>query len=497
MPLQPVMMNGQVRLLQVEVGGQARDEWAALQENERRAEVWKRRLYYAGEQYLEENRETAEALGIDWLTGRLPEHQRKHAYSTQISESVDFLADQMMQRFAVEAEAVNVQEVLDAALEGFPLLAVIRDALIAGDVAMKVGWNPVTAAPQLFVYESESVLCQFADDNKDRLEKVTTEEIVWRDGPSPQVVLRHVWEMVDDVAMEFVYEDDELISEEPAEFGLIPWCLLRGDSRSLSASRGESVITFQGMQCSDRYNAVEQVGWLIARYNSHGNLAVIGDAASLKAQQEERIEKDVADVLTFPGGTAITTITLPTDVQMITHQRVVLLDALYATFGLTRIDQETVSGYGNLSGYALEILNRKTDGTFDRLRKSFAGDFQMLVDLILDVTSNQTGVEFPLRDVDVRFGGVYVVDDVQVRDDFAAGLISREEALRKRGYSDDDIEKIVAEIEDSAPPVAEVGQFGMGDLLAAAAAPVVEPVVDESVDVPAVESVPVDEEPLL
>lgn len=463
MPLQPILVNGQVRLLSVEVGAEAQEEWLTQQENTRRAEIWKRRMYYGGEQYEAENRETAEALGIDWLTGRLPEHHRKHPYSTQIGESVDFLSDQMIQRFAIEAESPDVQEVIDATFDGFPILNTVRDTLMAGDVAVKVVGDPVTGIPRPLVYPSEAVRVDFDPDDSERMVRVSQEDIVWRDGPTPQVLRRREWRYVNDILMFQLYEDDELVNEEP--LAVIPWQLIRCGVMSLTATRGESVITFQGMQCADRYNAVEQVGWLIARYNSHGNLAVIGDAASLKAQQEERIEKDVADVLTFPGGTAVTAVSLPTDPAMITHQRIVLLDALYATFGLTRIDQETITGYGGISGYALEILNRKTDGTFDRLRKALAADLTSLVNLILETVTLATGREFPVRDVDVRLGGVYVVDDVQVRDDFVAGLISRQEALRKRGYDDDEIADIIAEIDEDAPPAAETGTFGLPEVM--------------------------------
>ena len=103
------------------------------------------------------------------------------------------------------------------------------------------------------------------------------------------------WVLVDGVAVKRVFLDDDPVEETPLELPFLPWCLLRSQVRSLSATRGESVMTQQAMECADRYNAVEQVAWLIARYNSHGNLAVIGDAASLKAQQEERVEKDVAE----------------------------------------------------------------------------------------------------------------------------------------------------------------------------------------------------------
>ncbi len=51
-------------------------------------------------------------------------------------------------------------------------------------------------------------------------------------------------------------------------------------------------------------------------------------------------------------------------------------------------------------------------------------------------------------------------DDVQIRDDYQAGLISRREALRKRGYDDEDIAKIEKELSDQqAATGGESGRF--------------------------------------
>lgn len=461
MALQPVYVNGRVRLIAMNAGDEAREEWLKAQEIERCAGIEKRRLYYAGEQYEKENQEAAEALGIDWLTGRLPEHHRKHAYSTQIAESIDFLADQMTKTHEVECADPGAQMYADRMLVelGSPE-SVLREALIAGDVAVRVDWDDVEDMPALLMYESEKVRFDFEQENKDVLEKVSMDEVVWLTDPNGEVqkIRRTEWSMVDGQAVKRVWLDDEPLEETPLELPFLPWTLLRSQVRSMSATRGEPVMTQQAMECADRYNAVEQVAWLIARYNSHGNLAVIGDAASLKAQQEERIEKDVADVLTFPGGTAVTSIQLPTDPQMIEHQRQVLLDALYAVFGLTRIDPESIKGLGSLSGYALEILNRKTDGTFDRIRKQWAADLKTLMGLVLDVVSERKGVVFPNREMDVRLGAVYIVDDAQIREDYGAGLISRDEALRQRGYTDEQIDQIDAEV-SAENPAPEIGAF--------------------------------------
>jgi hypothetical protein len=55
-------------------------------------------------------------------------------------------------------------------------------------------------------------------------------------------------------------------------------------------------------------------------------------------------------------------------------------------------------------------------------------------------------------------GSGYIVDEVMTRDDFVAGLISLEEALRKRGYDDPEIVKIIEEIDARKPAVPEDGR---------------------------------------
>lgn len=289
--------------------------------------------------------------------------------------------------------------------------------------------------------------------------------------------------------------------------GRIPWILMKSDAKSLRGSRGESPITTQAMETADRLNAVEQVSYLISRYNSHANVAVIGDGASLKLESDGRVEKDVADVLTFPGGTALQVLTLPTDPQMIEHQRKVLTDALFGCFGLTRVDTDTVGTLGSISGYALEILNQKQESTTGRITRTWRKCWNDLIDLVLDchawwalgqvqmldnhgewqdLTDDEMmavlgsvddpdapivavtwwnvdpAATFPNRTLKISMGTGYIVDDVMIRDDFTAGLISRKEALRQRGMGPTQIDQIEQEIGEEKPPTPEIGAFGQG-----------------------------------
>lgn len=478
-----------------------------LVEEQRVFGISRRRRYADGSQYQPDNDRHMAELGLDPLTDRMPEHERKHAYSTQIGESVRFIADQLAEDFEIVADDPIVQEIVDAALrlsgqlsgtddeEDVSIEDLLEDVLTAGDVAVQLRWDPVEQAVFYDLWESEVVEIEWAD--RDNFERVILRELEWVEDPtrqneSRQVEIRTEWTLeerssdtgatgADGQALTWlecrrrVFWDDE---EEPREEvwtgePIIPWKLLRAMKKGLRGQRGESLISWQAMEAADRYNANENAGYIIARRNSHSNLAVTGDAATLKLEQVGHLDKDVDDVIAFPGGTGVEVITLPTDPEMIDHQRSVLAESIYASFGLTRVEPDTIQGLGQISGYALEILNRKTEGTFRKIKRHFVRDLRSLLsatiemwealvdeeapedddldtDLIPAPTSDVpgwVGMEFQLdQRLEIRLGSGYVVDDVLLREDYAAGLISRAEALRKRGYGDDEILEIEREI---------------------------------------------------
>lgn len=527
--LVPYYANGRVRLALLEGGhitGKEAEQFA--QEQARIALVNRRRMYYEGHQYDQANLDAARACDVNVERGdRLPEHERLNAYSTQIAECVDFISDQLSEGFRLEANAEAVQTVIDAMVRHTDALSggddeedvtcddLLSDALVAGDVPYEMVWDPIEGVAYPEFWESEQV--EFVVPRGQHPEKVIVREIEWVDDPSfggegsRQVMKRYVYEMALNEAFVMECRKDEFWDSEEAPrsstwLGLpfIPWRLLRANRRNLRTFRGESIIKDKAIDNADRYDAVEQVAWLIARYNSHGNLVVTGDAAVIELKGEGAIKKDVADVLTFPGGTNAMALELPTDDKMIEHQRKVTSDAIYATFGLTRVEPDTLSGLGGVSGYALEILNRKTEGTFRRVRRQWKKDWIGMVDLMLDVTAykeqarasildlsdgsmveidvedlsaedfalmeNQIPVVafwdvdpdlvFPDRVVTVQMGSGYIVDDVALRDDFTADLVSRRYALEQRGVSPDDIAAIETEIAEQ-PGGQESGTFGV------------------------------------
>jgi hypothetical protein len=510
----PVVIGEKLRIIQMSRSDpHQRDIDQHVAEQFRIAGIGKRRQYVKGEQYDDENYKAMVDQRIDPLTGRLPEHLRLHAYSTQLGESVGFIADQLAESFEVVAEDKTADEVIHAALrlsnqlsgsgddEDVSVEELFEDAMVAGDVAVELRWDPIEQAVFYDLWEAESVEIEWAD--RDNMERVILRELIWVTDPDSgddrQVLERTEFEMMERVSetddevmwlecQRRVYWDED---EEPEEvewtgFPALPWKLLRCSKKGLRGQRGESLISLQAMQAADRYNANEQVAWLIARYNSHSNLAVTGDAALLKMQQDEGADKDVDDILGFPGGTSVTVLKMPTDPQMIEHQRKVLAESIYAAFGLTRIEPDTIEGLGGISGYALEILNRKSEGTFRKIRRHFTRDLRTLFATTLDfyealfveppdlvdpdstelvdepagsdvpqwVTAEDVDL-FPNRRMEIRMGSGYVVDDVLVRDDFTTGLTSRKDALRRRGRSDKEIKRITDEIDDEKQAAAE------------------------------------------
>jgi hypothetical protein len=533
-----------------------REDYLEAVENERRAGVFRRRAYYAGRQYDENNWDCLEKLSQVTPEGgysekdlaralalwhrELPEHLRLHEYSTQIAESVDFIAGRLSAGFAVEIEDDTTRTVLEAALDASPELAssddetqlnvvnVVREACKAGDTAVLLRWNPIEQTGWYEFWDSDTVELRFKEDRPDEIEQAIVWSVDWRPGPDGvdrMVRLKRLWivrnrvmnaervevepgvpeerrlECAEEVYLEV---DGEEVLDKVVWWGVpfVPWWPVRALRRSLRSLRGDSVIGEQAMKTADRYNAVEQVSWLIARYNSHANLVVTGDAAL--AIKPERLAKDVADVLTFPGGTSAIALSLPTDPQMIEHQRAVLKESLYASMGLSQIDQQSLQGLGGVTGYALEILNEKTGQTFAQIRTQLVSDLKKLFTMMLDAVAYwQLGVldleltppgvgdagaqveiddlqpasseestystlipeqVFPNREIKIQMGSGYIVDDVRIRDDYTSKLISQEEALRLRGYKPDEIEDIVAEQAESAQKALEMqaAAFGTG-----------------------------------
>lgn len=525
-----IFANGRIRM--VNVGGRGeRDLWQAQEEKARVLAILRRRQYFAGEQFDQQNWEKAKLCNLDPEKDRLPEHDRLHAYSTQIGESVLFISDQLSEGFRLTADDSNVQDLIDAVAADTDILnggdqdedlvcdELLTEALVAQDVPYEVMWDPISGLPFSQFWDSEQV--EMVNPYGQHIEQVVRSEIIWVDDPEPgtgpgskkQVNERVVYELhpnergVQECRRDTYWDDDS----EPREsrwlgVPFVPWGVMRAYKKGLRGVRGDSIISSQAMETADRYNANEQLSYLISRYNSHGNMVVTGDGALLQLKEAKRVEKDVADFLMFPGGTAVSALTLPTDAQMIEHQRKVCSDSIYASFGLVRVEPDTVSSLGAVSGYALEILNRKSEGTFRRIRRNWRKSWIKWVNMLLDMAAYQTaapitvadietgrvaelaeiealGIDFddpefvlppglvpvalfeqvdplevyPNRNVTVEMASGYIVDNVATRDDFTAKLIDRKTALKERGYSDAEVQAIEDAFDAQAPETTTFG----------------------------------------
>lgn len=490
---------------------------------ERRQLIGKNRAYYDGTQFDEVNRVRAQELGCG--DKPLPEWERLHAYSGQIGECVDFIADQLTDGFGVICTNSLVQQIVDAALDATDLFRndsdedIALDDLIveagqAGDVVYETRWNAVEGGGFWEFWAAEDV--EFEVPYGRHISKVTRRmrktvpRLVgseFRDVEVTEICtyeLKHRLQNEDDLfdasgapvpGVEPVltiecfrrtwWDNEEQLSEWMG-MPFIPWGIVRADRRGLRGFRGQPLITRRAIDNADRYNANEQTAYQIARFNSHGSLVVIGDQAYLKIQSDGGVNRDVMDVLTYPEGTKAFAVTLPTDPEMIDHTRQVTADAIYGSFGLTRVEPDTLQGLDAPSGYALEILNRKSEGKLKRVRRVLKTDLVGMINQLVDLTAIRQGVlaedtgllevgdredlpevvadnwwevdpaaVFPDREIEIRMGAGYIVDDVMIRDDFTSGLISQEEGLRRRGYSDEDIEQIMAEQQEAADAAAE------------------------------------------
>lgn len=534
------------------------EEYLAALEEARRGAVQLRRAYYDGRQYDDRNaacrqdmldavggnaEEKAIARAMAFWDAQLPEHLRMHEYSTQIGESVDFVANRLADSARIVMEDAAAQTVIDGATDSSPELAgspdddelvlsnVFREALKAGDTPVLVRWNgddTGTCWPEF--WDSEQVELRFADDHSTVL-KAIVEQVDWRFLPGSTAgvpepcVIRRVWEVLerptlqevpvdlveaalaggetpapvvgDGVQLEcaervyWVKPDKEPVLLDTVWWGVpfLPWWPIRGDRKTLRATRGESLISDQTMKTADRFNAVQHVAWRIARYNSHSRIALTGDAMVVEGNQAKHIRGDVADVSTFPGATNATVLSLPTDPQMIQQQEAVLKAGLYGSMGVQQTDQSSLEGLGGVTGYALEILDQKSNGTFSRVRLQLQRDLKRLVNLILDchaywsqshaargqdadtpadqVATSYLQVDpasvFAKRGVEIRLGSGQVVDDARIRDDFVVKLISLQEALRKKGYDEPTITKIVGELQAAQEQAAAAQREAFGE----------------------------------
>lgn len=440
--------------------------------------------YYSGEQYDEENDDLATAAGYTAAGKRMPEHLRKHAYSSHIQEAIDVLADMFSSGIKFDgphSEMLNKwfkEHDIEARTDDW-----FREALITGQSFATPTYDPMTDMMDAEFWSANEIWPVY-DEERDFKRLIRFYRFQTLDTPDGEKKLTHIYVqelltdnqgdpvLVDDgdmVAM--VYEvvrytlDEERkiiagpVGTRKRGFDLVH---CKGDGRrQIRSMFGDSMITRKVKGTADRFNALGQLGFRVARQNSFATIGVVGDQALLGAgSRDESIAKDVADVLRFPGGTNVVPITLPTDPRMIESQQRLLEKNLYREFGLTKIDLDDIGGLGTVSGYALEVLNRKDRATHQRVRKNAIMAIRALANQMLDMhayrVADASGVNwwdvspletYPNRgEIKIVIGSGDIVDAVGDRDDFEAGIVSRRYVLSRKGLGKTDIDTIEKEI---------------------------------------------------
>ncbi len=457
------------------------------------------RLYYDGEQYETENDAARDTLGYARRGMRLPEHLRKHSYSSHIGEAIDTLADQLAEGVKYDgthSERLNAwwtQAQMDQRIDDW-----LREALMTGDSYAIPEFDPVSEKMRVDLWEADSVWPVYRETDWRTLSHWYRFREVVIDGLPreeeriymlvPAFVVDDEEAFLDEAfdgeiqvvqqVVEFVYVDREFMVGIPQPRGRFSLVHGVGDTRHrLRSSFGDSMITKKARGDADRYNALSQLGFRIARQNSFSTIAVVGDATSLGAgTRSDEIPKDIADVLRFPGGTEVKTVTLPTDPRMIQFKLQTIERNLYKEFGLTKMDIQDIGGLGTVSGYALEVMNRRDRATHQRVRNNAVGSIRRLAEAMLDVHAYaQAAVDGrewydvdpdeaygDRENIDVTVGSGDIVDAVGLRDDYNANLVSRRYVLRKKGLSNDEIEQVEQEMIDEqtmfgAPPPSSNG----------------------------------------
>ncbi len=498
----------------------------------RRVGVVQRRAYYHGQEYATLNEETWKALEAEITEGYLPEHHRRHHYADQVGDSIDFLADQVSGGMILRSDSAEddtreeVTAWIDELFRRSELTnreqETVREILIAGDLLAYLVTDPSAdpedgePAVKVEFWEAESMEIDYAPDDWTTIEEIRLETVEQRtldgevrliivvrrfnllptlqaDGLFLNELTERVYELDIMLAAGETWDDNEPIATIRHHLPFFPFVHLHGEFQEMRSMWGKPAITELVMQTAARYNATAQLEFLAARYNATAKLAIIGDWASINLK-DEVIATDIGDVLTVPGGQQIESVFLQTDTGLLDQHAERLIDSIFRELGLQRLDGTKLKPFGEVSGYALEILNRQTDGTFRRIVNNLAEGYRDVIamaflidvfarsrvlldqlpeetidtaeafDLIDELTltvwaveEDEEGVErFPDGEtfedkwsdtsIVADFGSAYIVDEVAVRDDFVSNMISRAEALRQKRYTEEEIEGIETEI---------------------------------------------------
>ena len=452
--------------------------------------------YYDNSQYEKENKSMRDQLHLT-DDQRLPEHLRKHAYSGIITEGIDFITDQLMENMAIEVktqkevesgepdetipdEQTIFQRMWDESDMDLEAPDTTREALVSAEAYILLKWDEAEKVVKFLPYEAASVNPIYSKTNYKEMLMATiyTQEYSDTEETDIEVKEQYVLGQTSEGYRECVYlkfiEDDEVpVEAKLLNIPFIPIIHLRAVRKKLRKSFGESLVA-KVIGDVERYNGVNHEEFQIARYNAKSHLALFGTESEIEPNQLF-LGSEVNDFWAFPNTTEAKVLTMPTDKALIESQCEKLEKNAYKKMGLQKMDLEDIKGMGAPSGYALEIMNRKTDGVFTRIQKELSKGYITLFDTAMDMQAiMESGKEwwsvdpktvYPNRTIQFTFGSVFIADSESIRQDYVAGLISRKRALMLKGYSEQDANKMADEVSDEKEADSATENEGLAAIL--------------------------------
>lgn len=439
---------------------------------------WK---YYRREQYDKENESERLQLGLT-SDKRLPEHRRLHCYTGAIEEGIDFITDQLMEKLSIKVKTnaevlsgepedtppseqtifLNIWEQSDMDLNAPDLT---REALVSAESYILLKWDESEQIIKILPYDAESIDPVYSQDNykkmihcniwENKYDSVQGREVKYRE--------QYILGMTSEGYQECLYLKYNDIQDEPIEARLlnipfIPIVHIKAIRKRVRESFGESLVE-RLVPDADRYNAVNQLEFLIARFNSSSHLAVFGTESAIKPENLH-LGGEANDFWAFPATTDAKAIALPTDPTMLVNQKETIENQMYRKMGIQRMDMQDFKGLGAPSGYALEIINRKTDGVFIRIQKELSKAYIEVFDKSMDMQAIMESQKpwwsidpkkiYPNRTIIFTFGSMFVADREQIRSDYVAGLVSQKKSLILMGYSETEALEIIDQVNEES-----------------------------------------------
>ena len=177
MPEKSLILNGVTSLVWVQPLDPS-GSWQSEEQLSRRLGVLRRRRYYDRTQYDYDNLMKKAELFPGLSEGEraqtlLPEHQRKHSYSVQIEQGVNFLSDQIAGTLQFDITDEGFKAFTDALFSLSRMRhrwqEVTQELLIAGDTMARIKPHPDPdrSQPQATIewWEAEEIEIDYAEDD--------------------------------------------------------------------------------------------------------------------------------------------------------------------------------------------------------------------------------------------------------------------------------------------------------------------------------------------